>query len=426
MDLWGPVERGTLDISNDGEYVVVGGTGIGLYYFADCSGRSGSGEVPTWYKYFGINDFLTVHMSSDGSYVAAGGRNNTWEGFVMFYKNANVAPYPTEPDWCSWDLSSPITDLAVSDDGYAVVAIDELVIRTLYYWGNATTLAGNPEPTWTNDGAFSCVDMSADGDEVVAGTSPLMPCGLHFWADARKRSGPDQEENWTKLTGEIVFDVAISDDGGVIAATTEMIPLAMVSPTKAVIDSYYKAYFFKSDGTMIDEFGLLQFSNVVSMSGDGRITAVGGGIGLDSLYVFELILDITPPLIENVHQTPLPDNVYDEDVVMVYANVTDDLSGVKKVILNYTIDDETWFAFEMDNPEGNLYNHTIQGYEYCTTVTYMIMAEDNFNNTSTTEEMGYHVIPEFSPQTILPLFIVATLLMLVIYKRKFIHRKNRQ
>lgn len=411
IDLGGPVERGTLDMSDDGEYIAVGGTGVGLYYFAGCTSRSSFDESPTWQKIFGVNDFLTVHISSDGRYVAAGGTNSS-NGFVVFYNNASGATDPYEPSWDSWSsISGSIIDLAVSDDGYAVVAIDEVASTTLYYWANATTLSGDPNATWTNDRAFHCVDMSANGDEVIAGTA-LYPCGLHFWADARERSGYDQVENWTRREGEIILDVAMSDNGGIIAASAQ-----------APDQSNYTAYFFKSNGDLIREFDL-ENGGLVSMSGDGHITAVAGP-GWDSLYVFEVIVDTTPPLIENVHQQPTNEIVHPEDDVMVYANVTDDLSGVKQVTLNYTYTNSTgiWHGtVVMDPLELDIYNGTIPRLPYCTNVTYVIIAEDNFNNIVTTEEMGreykYHVIPEFSSQIILPLFVITTLVTAIAIKKK--------
>jgi WD40 repeat protein len=416
--LFGQIQRGTLDMSDDGEYVVVVGTGSSLYYFANCTTRSSFDENPTWQKMFDVADFLTVDLSPDGRYVAAGGSAYGPEGFVIFYKDANIMPYPTEEAWFSTSsINSSIIDLALSYDGYAVAAIDQAAVGTLYYWANATTLSGDPNATWTNSAVFHCVDMSADGDEVIAGTAPLFPCGLHFWADARERSGSDQVENWIGREGEIIWDVAMSDNGGLIAASAQ-----------APDQSNYTAYFFKSDGNMIDKFDLPQYSPLVSMSGNGLITAVAG-LGFDSLYVFKTIIDSTPPLIENVHQQPTNENVHPEDDVMVYANVTDDLSGVKQVILNYTYTNSTgtWHGtITMGNPEGNIYNGTIPRLPYCTNVTYVIIAEDNFNNTVTTEEMGreykYHVIPEFPPQFVLPLLVTATLLAMLLRKRKLIHQ----
>ena len=76
----------------------------------------------------------------------------------------------------------------------------------------------------------------------------------------------------------------------------------------------------------------------------------------------------------------------------------------------------------MDNPEGSLYNGTIPKLPYCTNVTYIIIAEDYFNNTIISEEEGYryHVIPEFSLQIVLPILATATLLAALIRKRKLV------
>jgi hypothetical protein len=415
IDLGGSVERGTLDMSDDGKYVALGGTGVSLYYFANCTTRSSQNEDCSWQKVFGVVDFLTVHLSPDGRYVAAGGSAYDMRGFVVFYKDANIMPYPTEEAWfASRTIDSSIIDLALSDDGYSVVATDEAtpeIPETLYYWANATNLTEDPDATWTREWPFHCVDMSADGDKVIAGTGLFGPCGLHFWANAKALSGSNQTEDWKRHEGETIWDVAISDNGGIIAASAES-------------EFNYTAYFFKSDGTMIASFDLPQRSPLVSMSGNGLITAVAG-LGPDSLYVFKTVTDTTPPLIKDVYQEPASDNVNFTDDVMVFANVTDDLSGVKQVILNYTWINSTgtWHGTVIMDPlELDIYNGTIPRLPYCTNVTYVIIAEDNFNNTITTEEMGYeykyHVIPEFPTEMILPLLATATLLAMLIRKRR--------
>ena len=158
------------------------------------------------------------------------------------------------------------------------------------------------------------------------------------------------------------------------------------------------------------------------MSGDGRIVAMGDP-GLLTLYVFEVLEDSTPPLIENVHQEPANDTVTPDDEVLVYANVTDDESGVKQVSLNYTNGNGTWVTKNMTNLEGNFWNGTIPTFEYCTYVNYTIIAEDKVGNTITTEEVlgyqhQYHVVPEFPTFLILPLFMTATLLAVTVYRRK--------
>ena len=132
--------------------------------------------------------------------------------------------------------------------------------------------------------------------------------------------------------------------------------------------------------------------------------------------------DTTPPNIDNVHQQPTKDNVLPTDKVIVYANVTDDMSGVKQVTLNYTIGNGIWFTAAMVNSGGNTFNATIPEFPYGTNVTYVIRAEDNANNSITTEETGYTyqypVIPEFTPILIVPLFMAITLLAAALYRRK--------
>lgn len=405
--LGGAVERGTMDISDDGEYVAAGGTGYNVFYYANCTKREGPDQSVTWGHWLPISDILALDLSPDGKYLALGGRNSS-QGFVAYYKNANVEPYPTSPDWFSQNSidSNEIIDLAISDDGYSVVAIGSYYL-TLHYWANATTLSGDPSATWMNAGWFGSVDMSADGDNVVAGSLAVRPSSLHFWSNATMRQGY-QIEDWIGLDFAEVFGVAINNDGNIIAASTYN-------------GTSYKAYFFKSDSNIIGEFDLLQYSPLVSMSGSGRITAIGGP-GWDSLYVFELLVDDNPPTIENIYQIPVADNVYPNSSVAVYADITDDYSGVKQVILSYTTDNETWVLVNMTKLSGNQYNGTIPQFPYNTNVTYVITAQDNYNNTITTLELGYdlkyHVIPEFTLQIMLPLFILTTTLAIVLRKRK--------
>lgn len=134
------------------------------------------------------------------------------------------------------------------------------------------------------------------------------------------------------------------------------------------------------------------------------------------------LLAFTPPIITSISQTPVED-IMVEDKVNVNATVFDP-NGVKRVILNYTYTNNsgTWTrTINMTNLEGNVWNATLPAFLYGTEVTYIIMAEDNMNNTITTEDLGYahqyQVIPEFPSTHILPLFLVLTLVAVVITKR---------
>jgi len=153
-----------------------------------------------------------------------------------------------------------------------------------------------------------------------------------------------------------------------------------------------------------------------------------GNVGASDIIYFTV--DTTPPNITEVSQLPPEDNVLPDDEVRVNATITDDVSGVKQVILNCTTNNGTWFSQEMTNLQGNLYNGTIPEFPYCTNVTYVVIAEDNANNTITTVEMEYeyqyHVIPEFPSFMILPLFMIASLLAVIVYKRKHSMCNNRR
>lgn len=132
-----------------------------------------------------------------------------------------------------------------------------------------------------------------------------------------------------------------------------------------------------------------------------------------------------PPNIMEVSQTPPENNVLAEDDVRINATVTDDVSGVKHVTLVYAHANSSgnWIGtISMTNLEEDIWNATIPALPYGTNVTYTIIAEDNVGNTITTGEMGfayqYHVIPESLSFLILPFFMTATLLAVMIPRRK--------
>jgi hypothetical protein len=85
-----------------------------------------------------------------------------------------------------------------------------------------------------------------------------------------------------------------------------------------------------------------------------------------------------------------------EQSVKVSVEVTDTESGVRDVTMLYTIDDGvTWLEELMIQNVGNLYNVTIPGYHYSTSVAYKIVAYDNAGNPAVNDNAGqyfvYHV-----------------------------------
>jgi len=139
-----------------------------------------------------------------------------------------------------------------------------------------------------------------------------------------------------------------------------------------------------------------------------------------------------PPEIRNVSQTPLQGSVRPEDEVKVNATVTD-ISGVEYVFLNYTCTNSsgTWSqTINMTNVRGDIWHATIPTLPYSTNITYFIVASDEANNTITTEEMGYkyqyEVVPESQLFLVLPIFLTATLMAVVLLKKRKCWRKYAQ
>jgi len=145
-------------------------------------------------------------------------------------------------------------------------------------------------------------------------------------------------------------------------------------------------------------------------------------------------VDLTPPVISNVTQHPLPDSVQPNKNVTVHANVSDVNSGVKNVALSYrhSINNGStwspWANVTMNPQTGNTFNGSILGFSDGTFVQYKIFAVDNSNNSAVNNNAGkyyvYTVIPEFPSILIMPLFMISTLLAVLVYKRRHPHAKK--
>jgi hypothetical protein len=146
-----------------------------------------------------------------------------------------------------------------------------------------------------------------------------------------------------------------------------------------------------------------------------------GNLAVSNPGLFEV--DTTPPSITNVVQNPPPNNVGPQNAVNINATVTDATSGVKQVLLNYTVGNGTWTEVTMTNIAGNTWNASIPAFPFGTYVNYTIAAEDNANNSITTEktlgyQFKYQVVPEFPTLLLLVLLMTATAAAVIVHKRK--------
>jgi parallel beta-helix repeat protein len=165
--------------------------------------------------------------------------------------------------------------------------------------------------------------------------------------------------------------------------------------------------------------GLAEGSHEIVVYG----TDLAGNVGTSNRVFFTV--DATPPDITIVYQMPVA-NVTSEDDVMISAMIVDNYLVNMSVTLNYTTGNGTWIVVDMDFEGKDMWNATIPMYPFGTQITYIVIADDGLGNRITTEDLGYvyeyQVVPEFPTFLVLPIFMIATLLVMIVYKRKHLTR----
>lgn len=105
------------------------------------------------------------------------------------------------------------------------------------------------------------------------------------------------------------------------------------------------------------------------------------------------LIDRSPPRIQSVYQRPPWDEVYPTDKVEVYAIIYDDLSDVKRAILNYTLGYGEWAVKELMRKDKDIFHTTIPKLPSTTEVKYIIITEDYAGNIAMSNEYTYTVLP---------------------------------
>jgi len=285
-ELGGPACARCLDMSDDGNYVVVGldtmgePSVFGIDFWTGAKGLNTfpEGQKPTAWGATGAV-FTSVDMSGDGNYVAVGVliQNNGLNGLVAYLKNTRTLTGLIEnANWIS-PVDGRVNDVAISDDGNYVAAATAGLPATVYYWAGAGSRGLNEAPgetpTWEGEMgvSFTSVDMSCDGNSVIAGAFG----GVYFWGEARGLTGTPPP-SWTYPTESTVSDVAINDAGTYMAAAND-------------VAAHY-AYFFDSSGALkwSEAYPLDDLVSSISISCDGGTLAVGtGGGGSGTAYLFD-------------------------------------------------------------------------------------------------------------------------------------------
>ncbi|WP_455369742.1 WD40 repeat domain-containing protein [[Eubacterium] cellulosolvens] len=263
VNLEGGIYHRCLDISDDGNYVVACGTGMWVFYWANAKGRSTTIEPTSWKSEYFVH-VRAVDLSSDGDYVVAGVYSSIGSTpAVAYWKNArSLTGDPQAYDWLSTEPDNEVVDVAISDDGDYVSAATQRD-SSVHYWAGAKNLNGDPSSQWWGgqDVSFTSVDMSSDGDSVIAGSEGLTP-KVYFWGAANTLTGKPQSATWTYTADNGIHDVGINALGDfMVAAQSIMIP--------------HKVFFFDRVGDLKWSFELDKSSHVVSISSNGDTVAVG-------------------------------------------------------------------------------------------------------------------------------------------------------
>lgn len=278
----GEVYKRCIDMSDDGETISVAGTGNAVYYFTNCSDKTGtSTNHYDWiHPVYSFCELTCLDMTPDGKYfVAAGEKLNDGsyarENFTVAYFNNTEIRWHNTYAWFG-----KAYDIAISDDGAGVCigySNTNLSQSGLLYWNNSNNVENivdpdNPVVSWYYNESIlkqTTVAMSSNGEKLLGGSNGTST--LYFWSDAMDSYSGFTAPDWSWSIR--ILDVALSGDGGFAAAVT-----SEGNPFLRVID----------DGNnSLSVYKLDHEGKVISMSRDGAIIATGSESG-GTLNVFKL------------------------------------------------------------------------------------------------------------------------------------------
>jgi hypothetical protein len=358
----------------------------------------------------------TVVQTSDGGYALSGRTYAIGAGLSDFYlvktdENGNMLWNMT---YGGEENDFPLSMIQTRDEGFALAGYTESFgAGNQDYWLIKIDSNGNMEWNQTFGGtgydeATSLV-QTEDGGYVLVGTSTSVENG-DIWLIKTDSNG---DMLWNK--GYLPANIQRPEATSIIETSAGGYALSgnfWVIKTDANGDILFYQSFDPETGWYSVSNCLIQASN-----GDyvlaGYITPVDGGVAPDVLLVKT---DNDVPVIWNVTRTassPIENSTYTN---LIKVNVYHQ-SGIRNVVLSYSLDGNSWNNITMTNSEGTVYSAEIEAYPKDTTLFWTIIAENNIGTSIQTNTEFYIVIPEFSSWIILPLFIIVTLSLIVIRKK---------
>jgi len=284
---------------------------------------------------------------------------------------------------------------------------------TTQFYITITSAHGTPTPSqWVNEGYSLAVSVQSPTETVAEQTRWL--CTGFSVDQAPTQSGTSYtfyniqephkiEFNWiqqfwlqvtTSVSGVTVPGTGWHDSGTSVTCN---------APTTA---SEYTFNHWTIDGTS-QQKGVNSIT--VTMNAPHQVTAQY--VATDS---------VKPSIGEATHQPHEPDGPMPSESVTVSVDVTDNLSGVAQVILQYRKSTSAlWIEVDMSKISGDTYAGEIPGFDLGTKVYYYVTAYDNAGNQAVQDKAGEYysyIVPEFSDFIIVGLFMLLTLVAAALAK----------
>jgi parallel beta-helix repeat protein len=310
-----------------------------------------------------------------------------------------------------------------SDTVYFTVAITPEI--TVLSPANSTYATSDVPLTFALSEAASWIGYSLDGqpNATITGNTTLTALA----------EGP---HNVVVYANDTLGNMGVSS---AVYFSVDTIPpsIAIISPQNMTYDTDSLALTFTLSEPASWIFYILDGQTNMTIAGNTTLVDLSDGAHHIVVYASDAVgnnassspvyfsVDTTPPDISAISQFPPEDAVLPEDQVVVNATVSDGLSGVSTVFLNYTTGNGTWFSEPMLPVGGDVWSATIPPFPYGTTVEYVIIAEDGMGHTITSEDLSYRleydVIPEFGSVAALLVLLVAMLVAVALRsKGKFV------
>jgi type 1 glutamine amidotransferase len=269
---------------------------------------------------------------------------------------------------------------------------------------------------WTSGGAFA-----SNRNPVIA-----IADGRVFIVDKARDPNTDYQDIWLTIAfvdkippSTSIGYTAYSSAGKDWLSADSSISLLAIDEESNVTATYYQ----------IDADSWQPYDQPFNLSGldDGSHTIQFYSIDYfgneEDVKTQAVYLDTTEPNIDTPTRYP-PGDIEFGQAVTISVNVTDSGSGVKEVLLQYSLNNGTsWTNVTMIyNSTSGLYEGTIPAQSTNLTVKYAISANDNVDNNAVQDNLGlyysYPVIPEFPSITLIAIFMLLSLSATILIKKR--------